>query len=102
MEKTEMQLQDVMKVTGKKIHEEIELIRGEDFEAYYNAEKIIKEKGLIHGPMNMDYPIGLVSSKQTTYIAKWGNIPTTEWNQLDGLMLSENFRHENVRIIIFK
>jgi len=75
---------------------------GEDnaFGAVRKAEEKAKELGLTLGRMCIDEPIALAFGKD--YVAKWWNIEMKDWPKIDGLLISECFRRENVTLYLFK
>jgi len=74
---------------------------GTDFSAYHEAEKFVKRAGFKMGSMCEDYPIALSANPNMEYIGKWRNIDRTEWNKIDGLMISTNFRNSHVAVVFY-
>lgn len=69
---------------------EIEFNQTGDFSAFYAATDWLKERGYSYGSMCMDMPIGIL--KGNWCIAKWRNLTITERKQLDGQLVSNDFR----------
>ncbi len=69
---------------------EIEFAQVGDFSAVSAAENWLREHGFSYGSMCMDMPIGIL--KGDWCIAKWCNLTAKERNQLDGKLLSSDFR----------
>ncbi|WP_199287344.1 hypothetical protein [Acinetobacter portensis] len=69
---------------------EIEFAQVGDFSAVSAAENWLREHGFSYGSMCMDMPIGIL--KGDWCIAKWRNLTAKERNQLDGKLLSSDFR----------
>lgn len=67
------------------------------FSALRSAEKYLKDKGYSVGPMCGDEPIGFLRGDYN--IMKWRNLSESDRFQLDGKIISDNFRDGNVRII---
>ena len=69
---------------------EIEFNQTGDFSAVNAARKWLQEQGYSYGSMCMDMPIGIL--KGSWCIAKWRNLTMKERKQLDGQMVSSDFR----------
>lgn len=82
------------------VHEEV-FPAGGDFSGYYDAEHYLKELGYTRGSMCRVEPIGFADSDKYRYIAKWYNINVNERADLDGVMVSSDFRNGEVRVIFF-
>ena len=61
-----------------------------DFAAVNAARIWLQEHGYSYGSMCMDMPIGIL--KGSWVIAKWRNLTTKERKQLDGQLVSKDFR----------
>ena len=70
------------------------------FQALRNAQKILEADEYHSGTLCGDEPVGI--SKNFNYIAKWKNLSTEERGQVDGVMLSSNFREGKVFVVLFK
>ena len=90
---------EVLHLIGKPVVFSKEWTPSGDFGAVSKAEKWCKENGISVGSMCRNEPIGLVEGSVS--IAKWRNIDREEYERLDGLMLSEDFREGGVRIVLF-
>ena len=82
------------------VHEEVFPSKS-DFAGYYSAENYLKELGYTRGSMCRSEPIGFADSDKYRYIAKWYNINVNERADLDGVMVSSDFRNGEVRVIFF-
>lgn len=69
---------------------ELEFNEDGDFNAFYAAHHWLRERGYSIGSMCMDMPIGIL--KGDWCIAKWRNLNAKERNQLDGQLISKDFR----------
>ena len=68
----------------------IEFNQTGDFSAFYAATDWLKEQGYSYGSMCMGEPIGIL--KGNWCIAKWRNLNPKERKQLDGQLVSNDFR----------
>ena len=71
------------------------------FQAFYNAEKRLKELGYTTGSMCRTEPIGFADASVISYVAKWYNIDREDKGKLDGVMESDDFREGGVTIVFF-
>lgn len=69
---------------------EIEFNQTGDFSAVNAARKWLQDHGYSYGSMCMDMPIGIL--KGSWCIAKWRNLTAKERKQLDGQLISKDFR----------
>ena len=69
-----------------------------NFEAFYAAEKWLRENGYSVGSMERDAPIGI--AKGDCYISKWRNLGNDK-TLLDGVIVEGDKRDGDVTIIIF-
>lgn len=69
------------------------------FASYYSATQWCYENGYSAGSMCKGLPIAL--KKGDYNIAKWHNLTDSERNDVDGLLLSDDFREGSCKIIIF-
>lgn len=70
------------------------------FNSYHAAKKWLTENGYSYGSMQRDAPIGIV--KGDCLIEKWRNIEDFELAELDGVMVSNDFREGAVEIVLFQ
>lgn len=70
---------------------------GVAFEAHHDATEFLKEHGYSIGSMQRDAPIGV--AKGDAYISKWRNLGD-DVRQLDGVMVSDNFREGGVTVYL--
>lgn len=68
------------------------------FAACRKAEDWARDWGCSIGSMERDEPIGLKFGEYN--IAKWNNLTSENKAQLDGRMLSDNFRHGPITVIL--
>jgi hypothetical protein len=71
------------------------------FQAFYAAEKRLKELGYTVGSMCRTEPIGFANADAVGYVAKWYNLSQDDKGQLDGVMASDDFREGGVTIVFF-
>jgi hypothetical protein len=71
---------------------------GEDFDAFYAAEKWLRENGYSIGSMEREKPIGI--AKGDCYISKWRNLGEDK-ARLDGVIASGDKRNSDITVIIF-
>ena len=69
---------------------EIKFDQTGDFAAVNAARIWLQEHGYSYGSMCMDMPIGIL--KGSWAIAKWRNLTPKERKQLDGQLISKDFR----------
>ena len=88
------------RVIGSVIHIEG---TGEDFDINTRAEHRCRELGFAIGSMCRDEPRGLAKAHEISHIAKWRNISRQDWCQLDGVLLSDDFRcGRDAYIVLFE
>lgn len=78
----------------------IEFKREGTFQSFYAAQSWLGEHGYSYGSMCSPQPIGVL--KGDWNIAKWKNLTAKEKRELDGIMISDNWREGSVKIKIFK
>jgi hypothetical protein len=71
------------------------------FQAFYNAQKRLKELGYEVGSMCGSEPIGFADADEYGYISKWRNMSREDQNLLDGVMISKGFREDGVTLLFF-
>lgn len=71
---------------------------GSDFEISHAAEACAREQGFNIGPMEGSYPRAL--SRRAKYIAKWSNIPRSEFPKIEGLILCDDFRNGTEAVVV--
>ena len=92
-------LDDFLARTGKTIASRKKFTGGDDFEASSKAQQYAKAQGYDAGSMQRDAPIAL--AKDVEYIAKWRNISRSEWDRVEGMILSDDMRNGDVEVITF-
>ena len=75
---------------------------GQSFKSFYEAEDTAKEFGFTVGSMARNEPIGIAKASAVDYVAKWYNIPSEARKELDGVLLSTDFRDGDVELVFFK
>ena len=94
-------IQKYTKLIGKEIENQITITSNKTFGALTTAEELIESRGWSHGRCELDKPIPFIKEKEI-YIAKWTNIEPHEYNRIDGILLSNDFREGSVTIIEYK
>lgn len=69
------------------------------FESLYAAQAFLREKGYSAGSLARDLPVGL--KKGDYLISKWYNLDKEHILDLDGVMVSNDFREGSVDVILF-
>jgi len=77
-----------------------EFTGSKDFEAYYAAEKWIRESGLYDGSMERDAPIA-ISKNDWCAGMKWRNLYLEDKLALDGVICSGDKRNGTITVVIF-
>lgn len=77
------------------------------FEAYGKAKKYLESLGYITGSMCRNKPIAAAkrlddSGVGVEYIAKWDNIPQSDYDLIEAVMLSSDFRNGPVEVVRFE
>lgn len=97
---------------GRKVKREVIIERGEvtadvPFVALYKAMEYLKMNAMSSGSVDRDVdtmkenPVGFMLGRYTVP-QKWHNMDTTDKKKLDGVMISDDFRNGDLKIIIFK
>ena len=96
-----MNIELLSKEIGKKVEKVIEVeADGTDFAINTAIEAKVKELGFNMGSMARDMPRAL--SKKASYIAKWYNIPSSDYPKIEGLALCDDNRNgKSAKIVIF-
>ena len=89
-----------MKDLNLEIEHAIDFEASGTFQAFYSAERFLKELGYTIGSMEGRAPIGF--SLEYDYISKWNNMNSGEHRLLDGIMSSNDFREGSVQVLFFK
>jgi len=72
----------------------------DSFRGYYDAESWIREQGFHDGSMQRDCPIG-ISKEDWVGGCKWRYLTENDRNDLDGVMISNDYRNGDVTVVIF-
>ena len=96
-----MNSKSIAKELGRTIKSTVNFTSDKDFQAFYHAEEFVKKLGYCTGSMERNAPIGFVKADKCDYISKWRNMTHKEHVKLDGVLLSDNFRHGKVVVVIF-
>jgi len=84
---------------GRKASRVIEIPPSGTFQAFYEAETLVKELGYQVGSMCASEPIGFALGYD--YVAKWYNIDHGDRSRLDGLLLHDGGFREGGGIYYF-
>jgi len=86
---------------GRMINKEYTVKKGPnvDFGALYEAIELLRQQGFSAGWLDGDNPIGFAAGNVGPQ--KWHTLPKEEKTELDGVLLSTNFRTSDVKIIFF-
>ncbi len=74
--------------------------KGFQFGGWNKANRWLFENGFNAGTLEGYNPVGLVKGKYI-FSFKWSKLTRTQKDQLDGVMISEDFRNFPVRVILF-
>ena len=85
--------------SGRKIERRISIKEKGTFNSYHKARDWASENGYSEGSMARNMPIGLLKGDYN--IAKWYNLDNQDIKELDGVMISDDFREGEVEILIF-
>jgi len=69
------------------------------FSAFHQAEEWLRELGYLTGSMDARSPIGFAPALETDYIPKWHNMTGWDMQKLHGVILSNDFRSGEVRVV---
>jgi hypothetical protein len=83
-----------------KIASEILFNREGTFQALWAAQGWLEENGYSYGSTCRDMPIGIL--KGDWLIAKWKNLNKKEIGELDGVLISDDFREGPCKILIYE
>ncbi len=72
-----------------------------DFSNLYQAGRWLSTKDYSYGSMSLQMPIAIMSGKYELH-EKWYNLTEEQKMNVDGVILSDDFRNGIVKIIIFK
>jgi hypothetical protein len=90
---------------GRKIKREITLEKGEvtkdvPFVALRKAEEYLRMNAFQWGSLDGDNPVGFMFG-QYKVPQKWSNMSPEDKKKLDGVLISDDFRNGDVKVIIF-
>lgn len=85
--------------TGRQVQYAVYFKPSGTFDSITKAREWLKNKGYVIGSICGDKPIGF--SRGVDYIAKWINITPIEWKKLDGILISDDFREGDVKVLFF-
>lgn len=71
------------------------------FNAYYEAVAYLSKLNYETGSMARDMPIGFKKVDVCCFIGKWYNLSQKDKAQLDGVIISNDFREGDVQILFF-
>lgn len=92
-----LDVNQVIAATGKKVSSTKEFKPAGTFQAINEARKELTSQGYTVGSMCRDSPIA--AAKNYEYIAKWTNIPRTDWKHIEALIISPDFREGGCSIV---
>lgn len=69
------------------------------FESLYAAKAYLQKNGYSEGSLARNLPVGLLKGDYN--IQKWYNLSDMDIAELDGVMLSADFREGNVELLFF-
>ncbi len=85
--------------TYPKVVKELKFNEKGTFESLNKARCWLNENNYSDGSLCGDKPVGLL--KGDFFIAKWKNLTTEEIKELDGVMISNDFREGEVFLLFF-
>lgn len=74
----------------------------EEFGNLHNATHYLFKKGYSYGSMSLQMPIAIQLGSDYKLPEKWYNLSEAQKKNVDGVMLSDDFRNGTVKILIFK
>jgi hypothetical protein len=86
----------VANATGRKVIKTVEFSKGDVFEAYHDAEELLKMTGYSVGSMCYQDPT--VAAIGDMYVAKWRNIGSDEWRKIQAMIVGKDFRDSGVTV----
>ena len=88
---------------GREVKREVSFKGGSNitFGALYEATFWLHENGYKEGSLSHPEPIGFVKGSYDLPL-KWHNLTKTDKAKLAGVMVSENFREGDVKVIFFE
>ena len=96
-----MKVETIAANLGRKIKATRTFKANGTFKAFHEAEQAVSEMGFVSGSMQRNAPIGLMDSETCCSVSKWRNMSDTEHTELDGLILSDDFREGDVVVVMF-
>ncbi len=87
---------------GRKIQSTENFPANGTFGAINEARKSIQDQGYIAGSMCMHQPIAFMNRDIYSLVAKWKNLTRKERSQVDGVIISNDFREGAVTVVIFE
>jgi len=110
----------INKISDKVITYAKKFTKGDDFSAITKAEKYLENEGYDKGSMYMSYPIPFMlkgktgisddgttiittkhGEKRPLVITKYDRLDRENWDDMDGALISNNFREDDVYLIFF-
>lgn len=77
------------------------LISNEYFLNLYTAMQYLQDNGYSYGSMSLNMPIPIQIGSDYNLHQKWYNLSEGEKKNIDGVILSDDFRSGMVKILIF-
>jgi hypothetical protein len=89
-------------ILRREIHESKEfMISNEDFGNLYSACQFLIDNEYSYGSMSRQLPIPIQLGSDYKLHQKWYNLSEGEKKNVDGVILSDDFRNGTVKILIF-
>lgn len=85
----------------KVVHEHVFSNDGNVFSALSKAKLQCARHGLSSGSLDGDNPVALMKGKYTI-AEKWRNLVGLDKIYMDGVLISDDFRHGSVKVLIFE
>lgn len=85
--------------SGRPVKERKTFYEKGTFNSMYRAKEWLSENGYSYGSTARDLPIGLM--KGDFEISKWYNLDDSDIKELDGVMISNDFREGAVELLFF-
>lgn len=77
------------------------IISNEDFGNFFSACQYLSDNGYSHGSMSLQLPIPIQLGSNYKIHQKWYNLSEGEKKNVDGVILSDDFKKGKVKILIF-
>lgn len=93
-------------ICGRNIKTEVPIKAGSmakdvPFLAWHKAEEFLKLNGFKFGSLDQDNPVGFMLGEYRLP-QKWHNLDKDDKFKLNGILISDDFRHGDIKIIFFE